>query len=332
MSNLAYNIIVLVACWALVVGAGTYLTFFKQPDELEVVRHAEEVARLKQAEVTSLLQEVAATAQQADEAVRKWRARYKTLPDSLLGSEVVGYFNDLTQSGFKNFDVALDDVTDYGDYSAYAFDVSGRAYYESLYRFIWALENNRRFYRIDHLDLEHVDLLSTDRETQAERMQVMVSFSMRIEAYFGGSEGVGAAETTYAGLTEGGSKLPSSAGDLPPVPSRVLPSRRPAINPFFPVVMERLPPNTHGLVNVEEASLVSIAGGKAVFAEGERGYRSLGEGEAVYLGHVLEVDPKQGRVVVRLNKGGIVDEVEIELHTGERYRQAIGPVRLGPLN
>lgn len=331
MSNLAYNIIVLTACWLLVAGAGTYITFFKQPEELEVVKRAEEVARLKQAEVTSLLQEVAATAQQADEAVRKWKARYKIIPDSLQGSEVVGYFNDLTQSGFKNFDVSLEEVTDYPDYSTYTFDVSGRAYYESLYRFIWAIENNRRLYRVRYLNLEHIDLLSTDRKTQAERMQVMVSFTMRIEAYFGGNDGMGASETMYAGLTEG-SELPVSMDDVPPVPSHVLPSRRPAINPFFPIVMEQLPPNTHGLVNVEEARLVSIVDGKAVFLEGERGYRSLGEGDAVYLGRILTVDPKQDRVVVRLNKGGIVDEVEIELHTGERYRQAIGPVRLGPLN
>ena len=331
MPNLVSNLVVLLVCWLLVAGAGTYVTFFKQPEELEVSKKSVEVARLKQAEVASLLQEAAGTAQQADEAVRKWGARYKMIPDSLHSSEVVGYFNDLTQSGFKNFDVSLNDVTNYADYSTYTFDVSGRAYYESLYRFIWAIENNRRFYRLHYLNLEHLDLMSIDRETQAERMQVMVSFTMRVEAYFGGTEGIGASETLYAGLGDE-SKLPVSTGEAPPVPSHVLPSRQPAINPFFPIVMDQLPPNTRGLVNVEEAELVSIAGGKAVFFDNEDGYRSVGKGDDVYLGHIISVDPKKDRVVARLNKGGIVDEVEIELHTGERFRQAIGPVRLGPLN
>lgn len=329
MSNLISSLVVLLMCWLLVAGAGTYVTFFKQPDELEVVRHAEEVARLKQAEVASMLQEIAATSEQADEALRKWQARYKNMPDSLQSSEVIGYFNDLTQSGFKNFDVALDEVTSYADYSTYAFNVSGRAYFESLYRFIWHIENNRYFYRIGHLNLEHIDLLTQDPQTQAERMQVMISFTMRVEAYFGGSEGMGAPEALYAEVAVGDARTESS--DLPPVPSRVLPSRQPAINPFFPIVMSRIPPNTHGLVDVEEAELVSIAGGKAIFFD-EGIYRSLGEGEAVYLGQILEIDPKANRVVARLNKGGIVGELEIELHTGERFRQAIGPVRLGPLD
>jgi hypothetical protein len=57
---------------------------------------------------------------------------------------------------------------------------------------------------------------------------------------------------------------------------------------------------------------------------------SLGVGDPVYLGQIVSVDPREGRVIARLNKGGIIDEIEMVLDTGERFRQAVGPVQLSP--
>jgi hypothetical protein len=51
----------------------------------------------------------------------------------------------------------------------------------------------------------------------------------------------------------------------------------------------------------------------------------------VYLGQVTVVDPNVGRVVVRLNLGGIIDEIELKLQSGEQFRQALGPVKMSPV-
>jgi hypothetical protein len=109
----------------------------------------------------------------------------------------------------------------------------------------------------------------------------------------------------------------------------VLPQARPVANPFFPVVLSQLPPNTHNLIDVEQALLVGIVGGKAVFQD-VNGHRQVGVGDAVYLGYITDVDAATGKVAARLNKGGIVDEVELDLHTPETFRQALGPIRLNP--
>ena len=95
--------------------------------------------------------------------------------------------------------------------------------------------------------------------------------------------------------------------------------------------METLPPNTDGLIEVEKASLVSIVGDKAIFQEEGDTFRSVAIGDPVYLGQVVLVDPKEGRVLVRMNKGGIIDEIELMLQTGELYRQAVGPLNLSPV-
>ncbi len=320
------NLLVLTGCLLCTILLGGYVTYVRQPVELERVKKAEQLLRLKNAEVSSLLLEVNSSREKADEAYRKWQGRYKIMPKTLTSAEVVGYLNSLTQEGFENFDVTLVGVENKPDYGTYTFNVQGRAYYASLYRFVWDIENNRNFYRARDLALSHIDLITQDGDK--ERMQVMVSFSMNIDAYFGGPDGMSAPLEVAA--VQGDSAAARSGNPLlPPVPMDVLPSQRPAINPFFPIVMEQLPPNTYGLVDVESATLVSISGGEAVFKD-EKGYRKLGIGDAVYLGQITSIDPRGERVVARLNKGGIIDEVEIELQTGERFRQALGPLQLAP--
>src|SRR5690606_32315084 len=105
---------------------------------------------------------------------------------------VVGYFNELTTSGFKHADVNLAGQRRPSDYSVYTFDVNGRAYYNSLYRLIWELENNRNFYRVKDLTLDHIDLVTEVKDLGTQRLEVMVSFTGQIEAFFNGIDGASA--------------------------------------------------------------------------------------------------------------------------------------------
>lgn len=321
------NVLVLVLCWLVLAGAGGYLTYRVQPDEIDRLEKSVQVGRLKQAEVAGLLAEAADTEEQARDVVARWQARYKAVPASLSSPEVVGYLNELTQTGFENFDVTLEGVNRTSDVSYYTFSVSGRGYFSRLYEFVWEVENNRLFYRLDNLRLDQIDLIKPDPALGTDRMQILVSFDFKVYAYFGATEGI----TPSDGLLGGDASQPlGPVTGLPPVPSDVLPARRPDINPFFPVVMADLPPNTYGHVDLEKATLLAVVGDEAVFRDGEKGTRRLGVGDPVYLGAITSVDATEGRVRARLNKGGIIDEVELRLHTGERYRQALGPAQLLP--
>ncbi len=331
MMKIGLNTWVMAICWLLVSGLGVYFTFLRQPDELEHLEKADQVAQMKQAELASLATEEASLSQMSEAVARKWRARYKVIPEELSTADVVAYLNELTKSGFKNFDIALGGQQETADFSYYIFNISGRAYYNSLYQLIWELENNRNFYRLSNLSLDHIDLVTQDKELDAERLQVMVSFSGRLEAYFDGIDGASAPAVLDAAMFESGNMPVARQEELPPVPLDLLPDVKPKRNPFFPVIMEQIPPNTYGHVDVEKAELLSIVGQKAVFRD-EKGIRTVALGEQVYLGTLTVVDPGEGRIVARLNKGGIFDEVTRELDTGDGYRQAQGPARLSPLN
>jgi hypothetical protein len=330
MSNVFYNILVLITCWLFVSGAGIYITYFKQPEEMERLEKSEKVARLKEAEASALIAEEATTEQQAESILRRWQARYKVIPKMLESAQVIGYMNKLTGSGFENFDVTYDGKHSTTDFSYHSYNIAGRGYFNDLYGVIWELENNRNLYRVFDVNLNHIDLVKRERSTELEHLKVMVSFNMKVYAYYGGASGLSAEDSGFGPVSEN-DNLPIGQGDgLPFIPDDVLPKRKPALNPFSPLIKEQLPPNTYDDVDMDRSKLVSIVGDKAIFEyNGE--YRPLGVGDPVYLGQVTVVDPNEGRVVVRLNLGGIIDEIELKLQSGEQFRQALGPVKMSPV-
>ena len=330
MPKLDWPTIIVSVLLLIVLAAGGYVTFYQQPAELERLKKAEEVAEMKRAEMQDLLSEYTQSQTKARTVMSKWNSRYKVVPDTLTSPEVVGYLNDLTQRGFETFDISVAGIESRDAYKYYTLRATGRGYFTNLYRFIWRIENNRKFYSVDDLSLSHIDLLTKDKETEREKLQVMVSFNMSINAYFGGPEGISASGSEWKPVSREGEPRQTS-GSLPPVPSKVLADADPNINPFFPVIMEQVPPNTRGLINVDKAQLVSIVGGEAVFKD-DQGLRKVGVGDDIYLGQITEVNATEGRVRAVLNRGGIIDDVEITLGgTEEAYRQAMGPTQLAPV-
>lgn len=312
MSNEVLNTLILTVFLAIAVGLGFYMTQKVQKAELESLKQEEEAIRLSQAEVETLMVEEAQASQSAAEALARWNARYKVLPDRMSSPDVVNYLNALSRNGFKSFDISLNGVTPGSHFSVYSYNISGIAYYESLYSFIWNVENGRGLYRLRDISIDKSISTVPNPETEIDRQVVLASFSMTIDAYFGGSEGMSAPDS------------------LIEVPDSVLPPRRAALNPFFPLVLENLPPNTDDLVDVEEDELVSVIGNAVVFDHGGQ-MRTLHEGDRVYLGRVTSINPNNANVIIDLNKGGIRERIELDLQTGERYRQAMGSVQLNPM-
>lgn len=322
--------IVVAVLLALVVGAGVYVTYVRQPAELQRLKKAEEVARMKRAEVKELLVAYARSKEEAVQVARRWDSRYKAVPDTLTSPEVVGYLNDLTRRGFETFDISVEGTQAHKSYGYYTVRATGRGYFSHLYEFIWKVENNRAFYAVQGLTLSHIDLITQNEETGRERLQVMVAFSMDLRAYYGGPEGISGPGRAWRPVGEGDELQKRAGGQLPPVPSSVLADADPDINPFFPGIMEQVPPNTKDLLNIEKARLTSIVGGQAVFKD-EQGLHQVGVGDDIYLGQVTRIDPFEGRVTAVLNRGGLIEEVERTLQTSaDAYRRAMGPNELVP--
>jgi hypothetical protein len=332
------NIVIIGSIWLVSVSLGTWLTFFSQPTEIDDLKATEQMARIRQSEVAVLLTEELNMKGQVSNIQAQWDSRYKTIPKQLRTHEVVAYLNSLSRTGFKSFNVTYDDVFGGRDFNTHVFRVEGRGSFNALYDFVWAIENYRTFYRITDFELTHIDLPSTDRDTGRERLDMAVSFDFKVHAYFGGKAGLSADDELPGALPVGHVVRPET--ELPPVPRSILPSRAPAKNPFYPIIMSQIPPNTDGLLDLDTASLVSIVDGKAVFgttstaainAQAEHKLVTVGVGDDVYLGRIIMIDPINSMVVARLNIGGIMDERIFQLET-DSFRQALGPAQLAPSN
>ncbi|MEM6335161.1 MAG: hypothetical protein AAF752_01260, partial [Bacteroidota bacterium] len=83
----------LVLVLALAVGAGGYyLTSVKQPEAIALIEKQEQEVKLRQAKAEELLQQQAQSAEQARAALRKWKTRYRYIPQELETPDVVQHF------------------------------------------------------------------------------------------------------------------------------------------------------------------------------------------------------------------------------------------------
>lgn len=329
MSNLIQNLIILSVCWLIAMGGGVYTTYFVQPEEMERLEKAEQVARMKQAEMAALVAEMTESESMAEDVVSRWNARYKVVPRTLGSEDVIRFLNDHSGNGFDPFNITFNGLTEVADYNRYDYSIEGRGDFDSVYRLIWAIENNRQLYRVENLELNHFDLLSDDPETGQKRLDMVVRFTFDLSAYFGGAVGLSAADSTDGAPKSQYFSENDMAAALPSIPDDVLPSREPGMNPFQPLIMENIPPNTYGLVDVEAAELISIVGIEAIIKWEEDEFR-LGVGDPVYLGQIISVDPKKGKVIASLNKGGILERIELTMDLDQLYNQARGNVQLSP--
>lgn len=329
MTMIGNNQILLLLCLVLVAGTGTYLTYVRQEDTLSRLQDEIEAKEREKEQIQAMYTRLSSSKQAARKAVRNWQTRYKLFPQTISTPEIVRYLTDLTQNGFKKFDIVSDGAHQGDGYKYHTFQASGKAYFYHLYRFLWKIENNRSFYRIRDLTLEHVDERTTDEETGQSEMDILVSFDMEVDAFYGAPGGVD--DDALQPVVPEIERLPvAQANNRPPVPGHVLPNAEPELDPFYPLVLDKIPPNEYNRLNVESATLVSIVQGQAVFKTSD-GLERLSEGERVYLGRITDVDPKKGRVVARLNKGGIVDTVELQLNVGTSLERARGSREVAPI-
>jgi len=105
-------------------------------------------------------------------------------------------------------------------------------------------------------------------------------------------------------------ELASSMGERPIRPNVL------SVDPFYPVIASGIPPNLRDLVEIERADLKAVIPGKAFVLDQNNDIQTLHEGDEVYLGYVTRIDPELGRLECTLNKGGIIEKVELTIRYG----------------
>ena len=81
--------------------------------------------------------------------------------------------------------------------------------------------------------------------------------------------------------------------------------------------------NLRSLVEIERSDLKAVIPGKAFVLDQTNTIRTLSEGDEVYLGYVTKIVPDDGRIECTLNKGGIIERVELRIRYGAQQQQPV---------
>ena len=290
MSYKLRNSIALGILLFLILAVGTYIRAFNLPKkitalEMEIQKIDEELQN-----TPNLVNQFNDLSAVLTDTQKRWEGRNKDIPPVDITAQSYAYYSHLIDlSGEVKLDMVYTGTTSQTNYGFNTYVLKGEAPFDNLYRFIWYLENDRRLYKVQTIALKGLEVAPTDQEEG----KVLVTFDMTVQAIFSSV-----------------SELSSSLGERQRLPNVL------TADPFEPVISAGLPPNIDGLVEIERSDLKAVIPGKAFVLDQNNTIRTMHEGDEVYLGYVTRIVPDEGRLECTLNKGGIIEKVELKIRYG----------------
>jgi hypothetical protein len=274
----------------LILGIGTYLRGFNLPRKIEKID--QEIKKIDEElqntpNLVNQFNELSAT---LADTKKRWENRNKDIPPVDITGQTYAYFSRLIDlSGDVKLNMLYQGVQQRGNYGFNVYNLKGEASFDNFYRFVWYLENGRKLYKIQSIGMRGLEISPKENEEG----RILVTFEMVVHAYF------------------------SSVAELAAAPGeRAITPAYLNVDPFAPVIASGIPPNFRSLVEIERSDLKAVIPGKAFVLDQNNTIRTLTEGDEVYLGYVTRVLPEDGRIECTLNKGGIIDKVELKIRYG----------------
>jgi len=219
-------------------------------------------------------------------AVRKYN-----IPVDLHQSEFYNFVNKLSFNfSPKSFvNIEYKDIIIEQNYNHYTYKLSGTAYFNDVYKMIYAIEQSRELKKITSLifdNLVEVDIDGIPR--------YFVTFSIDCSVYFSDNDQFASSVSKENRL------IPNSLFDI-----------------FYPLIRTDIPPNLDNLLDVQAADLLAIIPEGAFLSNSSGTTYLLWEGDKVYLGYLTEIDYDKNVVHFVLNKGGIIEKITLSLDKKE---------------
>lgn len=195
-------------------------------------------------------------------------------------NQVSTYFSDNTQ-----INVEYVEQKQQNEFFYFEYKITGIGEFNDVHQFIFAIEQSKELKKINNLAL--TNQLSTDKEGIPK---FLVGFSMNVDVYFSSNNRFASSDIKENELSTGQK-----------------------YNIFYPLIRNEIPPNIDNLLDVQGAKLLALIPEGAFFSDGKGNTYLLWEGEQVYLGYLTKIDYDNNKVTFILNKGGIIEKVDLSL-------------------
>lgn len=299
MSYKVRNSIVLGVLLLMIIGVGTYVRAYHLPKKSKAIQA--EIAKIDEelSNTPSLIHEYNELSATVADTKKRWESRNKEIPVDDITGKTYEYFSTLIErSGGVKLNMVYQGPQAKGNYGYNVYNLRGEGKFGNLYKFLWHLENGRKLFKVNMLTMKGLEVAAS--ETSAG--DLLVTFEMTVHAF-------------YATISE----LAKPTGEQAALPNYV------SQDPFEPVITANLPPNKTNLIEIERSDLKAVIPGKAFIIDQSNIFRTLEPGDEVYLGYVTKLLVDEGKIECTLNKGGIIEKVELKI----RYAAGQQPAAFG---
>ncbi|CAN5260450.1 hypothetical protein BH23BAC3_BH23BAC3_11900 [soil metagenome] len=282
MSYALRNTIILLLVLLLIAAGGFLLIYFYQMPQIEQLEEQIEIDQADYNSKREIADKVPSLEVQFEQSKSFIENFDKTLFRTNNPDQVYRFLSILSDTDPIVFDFVFNDSTNTDRYGIVTSQLTGRGPYSAVLNFLTRIENSEPVQKIENLVISPVSQVNEYN---------YVTFNFRLSSY-------------YDRLNL------FNARNTPGISERIAFASH---NPFFPHI-RNIEPNTDELVSVEQSQLVGIGNGVVYLLDQNGALQTLRERDRVYLGRLETININQGNATFRLNKGGIVELVSLEVN------------------
>ncbi len=270
----------------LLIAGGSYIYIIQRGSLKEKTKKLDQLkaTRYNTAELTKQYQDLQEKAGILDSVLA---SRKFNIPEKLSSINFFHFVNQVS-SGFSQdtkTDVEFMNQKKDKEFYYYEYKVTGGGEFNDLYSLIYSIEQSKELKKIKTLTL--TNYITTDKDGLPN---FLVNYNMLVDVFYSTNNRFSTKEYVENDL-----------------------NAKPLYDFFFPLIRTEIPPNVNNLLDVQGAKLLALIPQGAFLSDSRGKTYLLWEGQPVYLGYLTKIDYDHNIVSFILNKGGIIEKVDLSL-------------------
>ena len=288
--KLRSTLVLLALLFLILIAGGAYL-YFVQSKDLDEKRTKLQELQAKALDPQELLAQYQDLLVQSNRLDSILANREFNIPQNLSSIKFYNFVNNIT-NGFSDkaqVNIEFLDQKQEKEFYYHEYKLTGFGYFNEVYNLIFAIENSKELKKVTSVSLGNLV------QTKEDEIPVyLVNFTLNDKTYFSTDNRF--APATFVENNLGAPTL---------------------YDAFYPLIRNEIPPNVDELLDVQGATLLALIPEGAFIADSKGNTYLIWEGEQVYLGYLTKIDYQNSRVSFILNKGGIIEKMDLELDRSE---------------
>lgn len=222
-------------------------------------------------------------------------SRKFNIPQNLSSIKFFNFINTVSANfnNLSNVDITYDGQKPDKEFFYHIYKVEGKATYNDFYELIYAIEQSKELKKVSGLTLSNVVVTNDDGIPE-----FLVSFDLNVHVYFSSNNRFATTQFVENNL-----------------------NAAPQYDTFYPLIRNAIPPNIDNLLDVQGAKLLALIPEGAFVSDSKGNTYLVWEGEKIYLGYVTKIDYDHNKVSFIVNKGGIIEKVDLQLEKEEQKQK-----------